>query len=246
MLNREMAVLQPRILTCGDSALSVEFGDAIDPELNAKVLALDEILRENPPAGVIETVPTYRSLMVHVDPARVDYDALVALLADKAQSLTFSLRAGRRWKVPVVYGGEFGVDLNEFAARHGLTPAQVIERHAGAVYRIYMIGFLPGFAYLGGLDPTLATPRRTHPRAKISSGSIAIGGAQAAIGSVEGPSGWHLLGRTPVRSYDPKRDPVFLLEAGDEIVFEPITPSQWDALERAAEAGEAVAELIAP
>ncbi|MGO4705603.1 5-oxoprolinase subunit PxpB [Microvirga sp. 2MCAF38] len=239
-------MLQPRILICGDSALSIEFGDAIDPELNARVLALDEILRENSPIGLIETVPTYRSLMVHFDPVLTDYAGLAALLIDKAQSLTSSVSAGRRWKVPVVYGGPFGVDLEEFAGRHGLSPEQVIERHSQAVYRIYMIGFLPGFAYLGGLDPSLATPRRTQPRAKIPSGSIAVGGAQAAIGSVEGPSGWHLLGRTPVRSYDPKRDPIFLFEAGDEIVFEPIDPARWDALEQAANAGEPVAELIAP
>ncbi|WP_245410918.1 5-oxoprolinase subunit PxpB [Microvirga flavescens] len=244
--NRERPLQLPRILTCGDSAVSVEFGDVIDPALNARVLALDEALREHPPIGVVETVPTYRSLMVHFDPVVTDYGALTRLLTEKALALTPSTTAGRRWKVPVVYGGEFGVDLEEFAERHGLSPAQVIERHAGAVYRIYMIGFLPGFAYLGGLDPALATPRRTQPRPRIPSGSIAIGGAQAAIGSVEGPSGWHLLGRTPVRSYDPKRDPVFLLEAGDEIVFEPIDPSRWDALERAASAGEPVAEIVTP
>jgi len=146
----------------------------------------------------------------------------------------------------VVYGGAFGIDLEEVGARHGLTSRKVVDLHAEALYRIYMIGFLPGFAYLGGLDPRLATPRRTQPRAKIPSGSIIIGGAQAAVGSIECPSGWHLLGRTPVRSYAPERDPVFLLAAGDEVVSRPIDASRWDALEKAATAGEPVAEETRP
>ncbi len=114
----------------------------------------------------------------------------------------------------------------------------------GSIYRVYMIGFLPGFVYLGGLDPTLATPRRAQPRARIPAGSIAIGGAQTAIGSIEGPSGWHLLGRTPVRSYDPSRTPAFLFAAGDEIVFEPVDPTGWAALDQAAAAGDPVAEAV--
>lgn len=239
-------MLSPRILPCGDAAVSVEFGDAIDPGLNARVLALDEALRRAAPKGVVETVPTYRSLLVHFDPLATDYDELTAFLDGQARTIAPMDSTGRRWKVPVVYGGTFGEDLEELAERHGLTPAGVIERHAGAVYRIYMIGFLPGFAYLGGLDPSLATPRRTQPRAKVPSGFIAIGGAQTAIGSIEGPSGWHLLGRTPVRSYDPGREPAFLLAAGDEVVFEPVDPSRWDDLERAAQAGDPVAEQVRP
>ncbi|MBF9233738.1 5-oxoprolinase subunit PxpB [Microvirga alba] len=235
-----------RILPCGDSALSVEFGDAIDPDLNGKVLALEDILRANPPAGLLETVPTYRSLTVQFDPTLTDYDALVAFLAEQTKNLAPRNTVGKRWHVPVVYGGAYGADLEEVAERHNLTPQELIDLHSAAIYRVYMIGFLPGFAYLGGLDPRLATPRRTQPRAKIPSGSIIIGGAQAAVGSIEGPSGWHLLGRTPVRSYAPERDPAFLLAAGDEIVFQPIDASKWDSLERAAMAGEPVAEQVTP
>lgn len=234
----------PRVLACGDGALSVEFGDTIDPDLNGKVLALDEILRHRAPAGLIETVPTYRSLLVQFDPTITDYDGLAGLLAEEAKGIAPQAAAGRRWSVPVVYGDPFGIDLDEIADRHGLTPQQVVDIHAGRVYRVYMIGFLPGFAYLGGLDPRLTTPRRTQPRAKIPSGSIIIGGAQAAVGSIECPSGWHILGRTPVRSYAPERDPAFLLAAGDEVVFEPIEASRWDALEKAALAGEFVAEEV--
>ncbi len=236
----------PRILACGDSAISVEFGDTIDPDLNGRVLALDEILRMRAPVGLLETVPTYRSLMIQFDPTLTDYEALVEFLTEETRTLAPQSATGRRWKVPVVYGGEFGVDLENVAERHSLPPGKVIDIHASGVYRIYMIGFLPGFAYLGGLDSRLATPRRTHPRAKIPSGSIIIGGAQAAVGSIESPSGWHLLGRTPVRSYAPERDPAFLLAAGDEIVFQPIDASRWDELERAAQAGEPIAEQVSP
>jgi len=222
----------------------VEFGDTIDPDLNGKVLALDDILRHRAPVGLLETVPTYRSLLVQFDPTVTDYDALAGFLTEEARALAPRAAAGRHWRVPVVYGGPFGIDLDDIAERHGLTAHQLIDIHAGAVYRVYMIGFLPGFAYLGGLDPRLATPRRTQPRAKIPPGSIIIGGAQAAVSSIECPSGWHLLGRTPVRSYAPERDSAFLLAAGDEVVFEPIDVSRWDALEKAALAGEPVADEV--
>jgi KipI family sensor histidine kinase inhibitor len=235
-----------RILPCGDSALTVEFGDTIDPSINGMVLALDDILRARAPAGLIETVPTYRSLTVQFDPVATDYEALIALLHQETKALTPHNSVGRRWRVPVVYGGEYGIDLEEVASLHGLTPHRLIEIHASAVYRIYMIGFMPGFAYLGGLDERIATSRRTQPRLKIPAGSIMIGGVQAGIAPMEMPSGWHLLGRTPVRTYAPERDPAFLFAAGDEIVFEPMEASRWDALEKAALAGEPVAEEMRP
>ncbi|MET0428084.1 MAG: 5-oxoprolinase subunit PxpB [Microvirga sp.] len=234
----------PRILPCGDAAVSVEFGEAIDPALNGRVLALDAILRREAPAGIVETVPTYRSLLVHFDPLATDYARLTSFLEEQAQTVAPLASTGRRWRVPVVYGGPHGEDLADLAALHGLAPDEAVRRHTGAIYRVYMIGFLPGFAYLGGLDPTLATPRRAQPRARIPAGSIAIGGAQTAIGSIEGPSGWHLLGRTPVRSYDPSRTPAFLFAAGDEVVFEPVDASRWTDLDDAAAAGDPVAEPV--
>lgn len=210
------------------------------------VLALDELLRSRPPEGLLETVPTYRSLTVQFDPTVMDYDALVRFLTEASAELKPRESTGKRWRVPVVYGGEFGVDLEAVAESKGLTPNEVIEIHTSAIYRVYLIGFLPGYAYLGGLDPRLVTSRRTHPRLKVPNGTIMIGGEQAGIVPMEMPSGWHLLGRTPVRSYAPERDPVFLFEAGDEIVFEPIDASRWDALEKAALAGESVAEQVRP
>jgi KipI family sensor histidine kinase inhibitor len=226
--------------------VTVEFGHTIDPSINGMVLALDDLVRARAPTGLIETVPTYRSLTVQFDPVATDYDALIGFLNDAAKDIAPREAIGRRWRVPVVYGGEHGSDLEEVAEIHGLTPHQVIEIHSSAIYRIYLIGFLPGFTYLGGLDKRIATSRRLHPRAKIPSGTIMIGGEQAGIAPMDMPSGWHNLGRTPVRTYAPERDPAFLFAAGDELVFEPIDASRWEALEKAALAGEPVAEEVRP
>ena len=236
----------PKILPCGDSAVTVEFGHTIDPSINGMVLALEDLVRARAPTGLIETVHTYRSLTVQFDPVETDYDALIGFLNDAARDIAPREAIGRRWRVPVVYGGEHGSDLEEVAEIHGLTPHQVIEIHSSAIYRIYLIGFLPGFTYLGGLDKRIATSRRLHPRAKIPSGTIMIGGEQAGIAPMDMPSGWHNLGRTPVRTYAPERDPAFLFAAGDELVFEPIDASRWEALEKAALAGEPVAEEVRP
>ena len=236
----------PKILPCGDSAVTIEFGDRIDPDINGMVLALDDVIRARAPAGLLESVPTYRSLTVQFNPVETDYEALIRLVNEETQDLAPRKAVGRRWRVPVVYGGEYGSDLEEVAETHGMTPAQVIEIHSSAIYRIYMIGFLPGFTYLGGLDKRIATSRRVQPRAKIPSGTIMIGGEQAGIAPMDMPSGWHNLGLTPVRPYAPERDPVFLFAAGDEIVFEPVDASRWDALQKAALAGEPVAEEMRP
>jgi 5-oxoprolinase (ATP-hydrolysing) subunit B len=233
-----------RILANGDTALTVEFGREIDQCINARVLALDARV-DNRIAGVLETVPTYRSLLVHYDPDVVDFDSLSRALLDLAADLPDAVAEGRLWRIPVVYGGEFGIDLDITAERHGITPAELIARHAAPIYRVYMTGFLPGFAYLGGLDPTIATPRREVPRAMTPAGAISIGGVQALVASIEGPSGWHLLGRTPMRNFMLDRDPVFILAPGDRVKFEPIPAHQWDALDRAAAAGELVAEAVA-
>jgi KipI family sensor histidine kinase inhibitor len=237
------AAASPRVLPCGDTALAVEFGEAIDPAVNACVLALDARVAQGIP-GVVETVPTYRSLLVHYDPDVTDFDTLGATLSALSADLPDTPAEGRLWRIPVVYGGAFGVDLEAVSARHGLAPADLIARHAAPIYRVYMIGFVPGFAYLGGLDPSLATPRRDVPRARTPAGSISIGGAQAAVASIEAPSGWHLLGRTPVRSFMPDREPPFILNAGDRVTFEPVPAERWDALDRAAAAGNLIAEAL--
>ncbi len=235
---------EPRILICGEHAFAIEYGTTVDPDLNARVLALDAALSAKKLPGIVETVPTYRSLLVHVDPLVADPAELAAEALKLARTVTPQQGKARRWRVPVVYGGEFGIDLDATAARHGLTPQQLIEKHSAPVYRAYMIGFLPGFIYLGGLDMSIATPRRENPRAKTPAGTISIGGIQALVASVEAPSGWHLLGRTPVRTFMPGRDPVFLMAPGDEVTFQPVPAERWDELDRRAAAGEAVAEIV--
>lgn len=238
---------QIRFLPCGDSAVTIEFGSVIDPALNDRVLALDAALNAAAIDGLVETVPTYRSLMVQFDPLRLDVESFETHVRALVSKLTVATGTTRRWRVPVVYGGAFGVDLEDVAKFHKTTPSRIIDLHSAAVYRIYMIGFMPGYIYLGGLDPRLAIPRRLDPRLKTPAGTISIGGIQALIASPrEMPSGWHLLGRTPVRTVMFERDPAFFMAPGDEVVFEPVSPERWDALEARAAAGDLVAELVTP
>lgn len=223
----------PRIVAAGDSTLLVEFADRIDAETNARVLALAQALRDNlrKTRGLSSVVPAYRSLAVGFDPLVIGHGAVRDLIARSLDaSACAPAPAPRRWEVPVCYGGEHGEDLQALAAQHQLDAAQVIARHTAPVYRVYMVGFLPGFAYLGGLDPVLHTPRRAMPRAHTPAGSINIGGQQTAIASVPGPSGWHLIGRTPWRSFDLRHDNPFLFEAGDEIVFTPIDEAAFERI----------------
>jgi KipI family sensor histidine kinase inhibitor len=230
----------PRLLASGDAALVVEFGEAIDPGLNARVLALDARATGLP--GVVETVPTYRSLLVHYDPTATDFRTLGDALLALSGGLSEEPAEGRTWRIPVVYGGAFGIDLEDVAAHHGITTDELIRRHSAPAYRVYMMGFLPGFAYLGGLDQSIAISRRENPRLKTPAGTISIGGIQALVASIEAPSGWHLLGRTPVRNFMADRDPVFILEAGDRVTFEPVPASEWPRLDAAAARGDLVAE----
>lgn len=239
-----MAPTYPRILPSGDAALVVEFGDRVDEAINGRVLSLDRAVAEAAVPGVTETVPTYRSLLVHYDPLVIGYAELGTRMLSLAQAATAEVSVRRRWRVPVVYGGEFGIDLEAVAARHGVSPDEIIRRHTAGHYYVAMLGFMPGFAYLAGLDPQLATPRRDDPRTMTPSGTISIGGVQAGIQCLAGPSGWHLLGRTPARTYHPRREPVFLVEPGDAVTFYAIDAREWDALDRAAEAGEPIAELV--
>lgn len=236
----------PRILTSGDTALVVEFGTKIDPAVNRQVLSLDRNVASEAIPGVLETVPTYRSLLVHYDPVQTDFATLSEKLLSLAQLPVPAETSIRRWRVPVVYGGDFGVDLDDVARAHNISTAEVIKLHTGGDYRVAMIGFTPGFAYLSGLDPSIATPRRESPRTETPAGTISIGGVQACVQCLAAPSGWHLLGRTPVRTFHPHRDPVFLMEPGDGVNFYAIDAGEFAALDRAAERGDIVAELIAP
>jgi KipI family sensor histidine kinase inhibitor len=235
----------PCLLPSGDSAVTVEFSRDIDDGANQRVLALDKAMAANPVEGVTETVPTYRSLLVHYDPARIDFETLGAKLMVLAQRPIPPSGKARRWRVPVAYGGENGIDLEDVAKTLNMTPGEVVARHTGGDYRVAMIGFTPGWSYLSGLDKSLHIPRRINPRVFTPAGTISIGGVQAGIQCLAAPSGWHLLGRTPVRTFQLHRDPVFLTEPGDRVTFYPIDARSFAEQTRAAEAGEVVAELVA-
>jgi KipI family sensor histidine kinase inhibitor len=224
-----------RIVPAGDSALFVEFDNRIDPAVNARAVALAERLRAAPIAGVRDIVPTYRSVTIYFDPVRTPHDPLVELLEREAARQVPEMR----WspdviRVPVCYGGEFGPDLPEVAGFAGIAESAVIDLHATPTYRVFMLGFVPGFAYLGNVDERIAMPRRATPRVRVPRGTVAIAGTQTGIYPSETPGGWHLIGRTPTRPFDLSRPNPCLLKAGDGVSFQPIDRAEYDRLESAA------------
>jgi inhibitor of KinA len=229
---------RPRFLPAGDSALVVEFADRVDPEVSARVLALARRIEGAAIAGVVETVPTFRSLMVHYDPLGISNRELRARLQPLLRDLAGQVPAGRHWRLPACYDPSLGVDLTEVAERTGLSAADVVKAHSEAPFRVYMVGFLPGFAYLGGLPALLELPRRENPRLKVDAGSIAIAMAMSVIYSIESPGGWNILARTPVSLWDLRRDPAALMSAGDRVSFAPISRAEYDELAGKARAGE--------
>jgi KipI family sensor histidine kinase inhibitor len=235
----------PRLLPSGDSAITVEFSRNIDDAANQRVLALDRALIEAPIKGVTETVPTYRSLLVHFDPCQIDCTTLGEKLLVLAKIPAPPNAKTRHWRIPVAYGGDNGIDLEDVATALKTTPDEIVARHVKGDYRVAMIGFTPGWSYLSGLEKFLHMPRRKNPRLMTPAGTISIGGVQTGIQCLAGPSGWHLLGRTPVRTYLLHRDPIFLLEPGDRITFFPIDAKTFDEQDRAAAGGEIIAELMA-
>jgi KipI family sensor histidine kinase inhibitor len=238
------ALSPPRILPSGDAAITVEFSRTIDAEANRRVLALDRLVAGAAVAGVTETVPTYRSLLVHYDPLQTGFEALGEKLTELALKPLPEAAATRRWRIPVAYGGENGIDLEDIAKALAITPDEVVARHVAGDYKVAMIGFTPGWSYLSGLPASMELSRRQNPRLLTPAGTISIGGIQTGVQCLAGPSGWHLLGRTAVRTYQLGRDPIFLLEPGDAITFAAVDEKTFAEQDRAAEAGETVAELI--
>lgn len=224
----EHSLNYPRFLPVGDAALTVEFGDAIAPESNARVIALDVSLAASDVDGIVETVPSFRSLLICYDPTVISADALVGRLRGLiAQEGYTPDRVPREWHVPVAYDAEFSTDLEEVAARLGLSPAEVISIHTGAAYQVYMVGFAPGIPVMGGLSPSLHIPRRPNPRPEVPAGAVVIAGMQASIISMPVPSGWYVLGRTPLRVFDPRREDPFLFRPGDTVRFHRIAAADY-------------------
>ena len=209
----------PRYKPVGDSALAVEFGDEIDPAINRQVHALAYLLNHDPLTGFREAVPTYCALLVHYDPLLADYDAVLTWVADQVARIeTASPAPPRRVEIPTVYNGP---DL-DFVARHNhLSVDDVIRIHSAAEYVVYMMGFTPGFAYLGSLEAAIATPRLETPRTLVRAGSVGIAGRQTGIYPIDSPGGWRIIGQTRLSLFDLTRDPPFLLAPGDVVRFVP-------------------------
>lgn len=234
-------MLAYKVLSAGDTALVVEFGDRIDRQLSTFVLALARRLDEIRLDGVVETVPTFRSLMVHYDPLVVTADALVGRIVDLTEGLRVSDHGGRKWELPVCYDPEFAPDIGEVAKQTGLTVGQVVERHCAVTYHVYMLGFMPGLAYMGDVPAELVLMRRETPRLKIPAGSLGIGMAISCIFPAESPCGLHLIGRSPVslwrRGTDSGAGPSALLAPGDTVVYKPVSVREYHAWSAQAAAG---------
>ena len=229
--------MKVRFLSAGDRALVIEFGDTVDRELSERVLGLNAIIRSRPPAGIIETVPTFRSLTVYYDPlltSGTELQRSIGALLEVADSR----RSGARlWRVPVCYEGEFAPDLADVARLTGLTPGEVVALHSGTRFHVYMLGFLPGFPYMGDLPAQLELPRRADPRLRVPAGSISIATTLTAIYPYESPGGWHLIGATPIRMFDPERPEPALFAPGDAVSFRPIDAAAFASIRRAVDNG---------
>jgi inhibitor of KinA len=220
-----------RILPLGDRAILVEFGSAIDEETRLLVRASFEQLSSRSLAGVLDVVPGFASIAVHYDPAQLARAGGATPHAAIAKAVEELLRTGvvtpsgeaRLVEIPVCYDSSLAPDLDEVATHAQLMPAQVVALHAAPDYVVHMIGFLPGFPYLGGLDPRLTTPRRSSPRTRVPAGSVGIGGSQTGVYTIDSPGGWQLIGRTARRLFDVERNPPTLLRIGDKVRFRPVT-----------------------
>lgn len=226
-----------RFSPLGDRAVLITLGDSIDEATHRRVRAVTACIDAAPPPGFVDRVPAFASVAVHYEPLLLDggdsrspHEIFVAtlqqLLADVRDD---ALPPPRTIEIPVCYGGELGPDLEDVARQHGLDAREVIDIHAAGEYLVYMVGFMPGFAYLGGLSSRIATPRRPTPRTAVPAGSVGIGGEQTGVYPLPSPGGWNLIGRTPLRIFDIARDEPALLVTGDRVRFRPLSIDEFRA-----------------
>jgi len=239
---------EPRLRPLGDAAVSVEFADVIDPAVYGRVVGLRSAIIQAQAegvaaaAGIRHLVPTFRALTVHYDPVTIGYDALCAFLRGLLDVAGAARLEGRTWDLPVCFEGDHAPDLDSVAAAAGLSPEGVVGLLTGTSFLVYMLGFLPGFPYMGGLPSCLALPRRAEPRVRVPARSIAIAGEMCAVYPAESPGGWHLVGRTPVEMFDQDRDTPALFAPGDRVRLVRVSPDDYERLRRA---GDAWAEGLA-
>jgi inhibitor of KinA len=222
-------MLDYRVLAAGDTALVVEFGDRIDRTLSTAVLALAQALEAERIEGVVETVPTFRSLMVHYEPLTIPAASLVARIDAQMRKLSVTEIVGHLWRLPVCYDPRFAVDLEDVAGRTTLSQQQVVERHSGPTYHVYMLGFLPGQAYMGEVPAELALDRRETPRTRIPAGSVAIAATMSCVFPLETPCGWHVIGRCPIPLWDHMRAKALVAPA-DKVTFVPVSVREYETL----------------
>ncbi len=230
-----------RFLLTGDTSLSAEFGNEISESINAQIRAFTIALEKSGVPGIVELVPTYRSCMIHYDPGIISYRALTKRLEGLLGQLgSIEIPPSDVLEVPVLYGGEMGPDLAFVAEHAGISEQEVIDIHTSTEYLIYMLGFTPGFTYLGGMSDKIETPRLKQPRVKIPAGSVGIAGKQTGVYPIDSPGGWQLIGRTPVKMYDPNRETPILPKAGQYIKFRAIDQAEYGEIAAQAENGEYV------
>jgi len=221
-----------RIVTAGDAAILVQFENRIDPVINRTVIAVAQAIHSAGIAGVRDVVPTYRSVAIHFDPLRTDRDALVSRVErDAASALPTATEQAEPIRIPVCYCAEFGPDLASVAAVAGVSEAEVIRLHTSRTYRVFMLGFVPGFAYMGTVDERIAAPRLRVPRVRVPPGSVGIAGVQTGIYPTATPGGWQIVGRTPIRPFDPDRSEPFLFKPGDAVQFHAVRREEYARLQ---------------
>lgn len=230
--------MEARFLCAGDTALVVEFGDVIDRAMSERVLQLGARVRAGGLEGVVEVMPTFRSLMVHYDPVSTSGEKLSAQLRALLDGVTTEKQSVKLWRIPACYEEAHAPDLADVAQQTGMDRDEVVRLHSRTQFHVYMVGFVPGYPYMGDLPPALVLPRRANPRIRVPAGSIAIATTMTAIYPLESPGGWHLIGATPVRLFDAASDRPALLQPGDKVRFEPVSAAEFDAIRTASEAGD--------
>jgi KipI family sensor histidine kinase inhibitor len=224
--------LCPTFSDCAESALLVDFGRQFDRQLSLLILQVSKVLEASALQGLKESIPALTSLTVLYDPFELSKERIVSEIQHLCQVAGAAPDYARTWEIPVVYGGDGGPDLEEVARRAGISQEETVALHAGRDYFVYMLGFLPGFAYLGDLPKKLETPRRATPRASVPAGSVAIAAGLTAIYPLESPGGWHVIGYTPVIPWDMKRWNGPLFQAGDRVCFKPVEAAKAKEIER--------------
>lgn len=214
---------KPKFLFCGDTALTIEIDNTINPETNDKIISLCDFIESENISGIYETLPTYCSLTVFYNPLNFDMNKFISFIEERFDQTTYKENLKEKViEIPVIYGGDYGPDLIRVCEHNTLTPNEVIKIHCQQKYLVYMLGFTPGFPYLGGMNDKISTPRLDVPRKTITSGSVGIAGNQTGIYPVESPGGWNIIGQTPFQLFNPNLDSPTLLKAGDYIKFKPI------------------------